>query len=360
MARDGSGNYSLPAGNPVVTGTTIETTWANPTMADVATELQDSLSRAGKGGMLAPLKLDDGAVGGPGMSFVNEATSGLYRVSAGVVAMSILGVNVVRWNAGDKMQIWNGAAWVNNTLAEAGIASDTHTHAVNDLTDVFNSTPLDKHVLIYDGVTDNRYENRLLVEADISDLQSYLLTISGESITDLSDVLTTMTPTDGQVLTYDTVNGWQAESLAAGTDKFVAVSDNDTTPGSLIGPTNPKIVAGTGIQFTENNDGGNETLTITNTSPGGVQNIFETVAADTGSIIADTATDTLTLTGGTGIDTTATQELDTVTFDLNASVDDLNDVAVTSPTNGQILVYNTTGPNWENQDLSGIPSASDS
>jgi hypothetical protein len=46
---------------------------------------------------------------------------------------------------------------------------------LNDLSDVTIAAPADKHVLVYDGVTDNKYENRLLTEADISDLQSYLL-----------------------------------------------------------------------------------------------------------------------------------------------------------------------------------------
>lgn len=36
------------------------------------------------------------------------------------------------------------------------------------------------------------------------------------SIKDLADVYSTMSPTDGQVLTYDTTNGWQAETAAAG------------------------------------------------------------------------------------------------------------------------------------------------
>ena len=36
------------------------------------------------------------------------------------------------------------------------------------------------------------------------------------SIKALSDVYSTMAPTDGQVLTYDTTNGWQAETAAAG------------------------------------------------------------------------------------------------------------------------------------------------
>jgi len=57
MSRDSFGNYYLPAGNPVVAGTTIATAWANPTLADVGTALTDSLSRSGKGGMSAALAM---------------------------------------------------------------------------------------------------------------------------------------------------------------------------------------------------------------------------------------------------------------------------------------------------------------
>jgi len=48
MARDGSGNYSLPALNPVVTGTAVSSTWANNTMNDVATALTNSLAKNGE------------------------------------------------------------------------------------------------------------------------------------------------------------------------------------------------------------------------------------------------------------------------------------------------------------------------
>lgn len=42
------------------------------------------------------------------------------------------------------------------------------------------------------------------------------------SIKSLSDVLSTMTPSDGQVLTYDSTNGWQAEDAAAsGTTTYI-------------------------------------------------------------------------------------------------------------------------------------------
>ena len=43
----------------------------------------------------------------------------------------------------------------------------------------------------------------------------YLTGITGQSIKNLSDVYSSMTPTDRQVLTYDTTNGWQAEAVGA-------------------------------------------------------------------------------------------------------------------------------------------------
>lgn len=48
MSRNGSGVYNLPAGNPVVTGTTISSTWANNTLADMATALTGSVASDGQ------------------------------------------------------------------------------------------------------------------------------------------------------------------------------------------------------------------------------------------------------------------------------------------------------------------------
>ena len=56
-------------------------------------------------------------------------------------------------------------------------------------------------------------------------------------------------------------NGSAWVALTADTDVKVLVSANDTTAGYL----NGKLVAGTNVSFTENNDGSNETLTIDGT-----------------------------------------------------------------------------------------------
>ena len=61
MPRNMSGVYSLPVGNPVVAGTVIESTWANTTLSDVATEITGSLPRNGAAPMTAQLILSGDA-----------------------------------------------------------------------------------------------------------------------------------------------------------------------------------------------------------------------------------------------------------------------------------------------------------
>jgi len=90
MPRNAAGTYTLPAGNPVVAGTAIEATWANTTLADIANELTNSLSREGEGGMLAPFRVFDGNAAAPGLAFLNEPSSGIYRAGSGEVWLSVL------------------------------------------------------------------------------------------------------------------------------------------------------------------------------------------------------------------------------------------------------------------------------
>jgi hypothetical protein len=96
MPRDLNGNYTLPAGNPVASGTLIETAWANPTMSDVATAITDSLSRSGNGGMLVSFKNADGTLGAPGISWTNEPTSGWWRSALNSFWYSVGAENVFR------------------------------------------------------------------------------------------------------------------------------------------------------------------------------------------------------------------------------------------------------------------------
>lgn len=121
MPRDNAGNYTLPAGNPVVSGTVIDTTWANPTMSDIGTNIQDSLSRSGQGGMLVPFRNVDGTAAAPGVTFTNELGTGVFRFATGDMRATVQGVGVVRFrdDSGspvgqqNPLQVWNGSAFTN-------------------------------------------------------------------------------------------------------------------------------------------------------------------------------------------------------------------------------------------------------
>src|SRR5574341_175442 len=113
MARNAGGTYSLPLG-PVATGTTILSTWANTTLNDLAPELTDSLSRSGKGGMQAPLGLQDGTLGGPGLAFNLELSTGLRRAAAGDLRLVVAGA--------DRLSISTNALFTSTVAAaDAGV-----------------------------------------------------------------------------------------------------------------------------------------------------------------------------------------------------------------------------------------------
>ena len=77
MSRNGSGTYSLPSGNPVVTGTTISSTWANNTLSDIANGLTQSISADGQTPITGPLIGSSGTVafGGVGQTQIPSGTT---------------------------------------------------------------------------------------------------------------------------------------------------------------------------------------------------------------------------------------------------------------------------------------------
>jgi hypothetical protein len=62
MSRNGSGVFTLVAGNPVVTGTTIASTWANNTLSDIASALTDSVAADGQTAMTGNLNLNSNKI----------------------------------------------------------------------------------------------------------------------------------------------------------------------------------------------------------------------------------------------------------------------------------------------------------
>jgi hypothetical protein len=133
--RNSSGTYSLPTGNPVVSGSTISTTWANTTLSDLATGITDSLDRNGKGAMLAPLQCTAGTVAAPGLTFSAEPGSGLYRIGAADFGFSVGGTKRQEWTATGSSVVgtfgvsgastFTGAVTASSTLAVTGTSAFT-------------------------------------------------------------------------------------------------------------------------------------------------------------------------------------------------------------------------------------------
>jgi len=156
MPRDSAGNYTLPAGNPVLSSTIIDTSWANPTMEDLGDSLTNSLSRNGEGGMLVPFKNVDGTVAAPGITFTTELGTGIYRFGAGDMRATVQGNPTVRFRndtaspAGNQnpFQVWNGTAFANViTVAYTGqylssdgiVSAPTYTFANSPSTGLWSS-----------------------------------------------------------------------------------------------------------------------------------------------------------------------------------------------------------------------------
>ncbi len=98
MPRNISGLYTLPPGNPVVEGTVIDVDWANPTMADIALQLNDVLTRDGVLGPTAPFRLVDGDAGAPGLSFASQPNLGLFRPGSGILGIASVGTEIARFS----------------------------------------------------------------------------------------------------------------------------------------------------------------------------------------------------------------------------------------------------------------------
>lgn len=88
MPRDISGNYTLPAvTNPVVDGTIISSNWANGTLSDIATQLNNVLTRDGILGPTQPVGFTDGSILNPSISFASQVNLGIYRAANNTLAL---------------------------------------------------------------------------------------------------------------------------------------------------------------------------------------------------------------------------------------------------------------------------------
>jgi hypothetical protein len=147
MSRNGSGTYSLPAGNPVVTGTTISSSWANSTMSDLAAALTDSVAADGQTPMTGNLDLNTnkivnlvaGSVAGDAIEYaqfktptftgnVTVTSTGFVLISSGTTAeRPVSPVNgQIRYNTDyGQFEGYQGGAWGQLGGGATGAGGDT-------------------------------------------------------------------------------------------------------------------------------------------------------------------------------------------------------------------------------------------
>lgn len=101
MSRNGSGTYSLPAGNPVVTGTSISSTTMNSTLSDIATALTQSLSSDGQTTPTANLPMGSYKLTGLGnaTALTDAANLGGVQSGACVYLTSVSGADTITGSA---------------------------------------------------------------------------------------------------------------------------------------------------------------------------------------------------------------------------------------------------------------------
>lgn len=130
MSYNGSGTYIPPAGQPVATGTVIQSSSFNTLVTDIANTFNNVLPRDGQASMAGQLKLIDGTSSVPAISFNSEASTGLFRPSTGLMAVSVSGVENLRFNSSGRVLIGTTADDGTNRLQVNGATKITGALAV--------------------------------------------------------------------------------------------------------------------------------------------------------------------------------------------------------------------------------------
>ena len=193
---------------------------------------------------------------GAGVDVTDAAGTARIEILGGAGAIDDLTDVTITGAVDGELLRFNGANWINNTLAEAGVAAASHTH----------------------------------LEADITDLQAYLLNITGESIGDLSDV-STGGAVDGDFLRFNGTSWVDAvisESDISDLTHDIAVQDEGS--GVANTPHSTLNFVGAGVAVADAGSGV-ATVTISGGGGGGTYDCQEAIGTTTASTNSTTFID---------------------------------------------------------------------
>ena len=203
MSRNGSGTYSLPAGNPVVTGTTIASTWANNTMTDLAAALTDSVAADGQTSMTGNLNVNSNKIvnlATPTLS--TDAVTKAYAdalVSGGTGSFTTLTVTGTTTLATSLTGVLKGTSGV---VAVATAGTD---YAGIDTAQTFTKGQRGEITVLTDGAT---------ITPDFADSNNFSVTLGGNRT--LANPTNTVAGQSGSI--FITQDGTGSRTLAYGTN----------------------------------------------------------------------------------------------------------------------------------------------
>lgn len=183
MPRNASGTYTLPSGNPVVSGNIIEASWANNTLNDLATEMTNSLSRTGAGGMTGALRLADGTASVPALAWGAETGTGFYRAGASDTRFVVSTNLVQKWTAAGTEVTGNLSA--TGTLSAGALSISGATTFTSDLTVGAGGTGNTDAIVYINGGSDTSGEAILALRRN--SVSEFLLT-AADSLLELRGV----------------------------------------------------------------------------------------------------------------------------------------------------------------------------
>lgn len=241
MPRNGSGIYIPPTGNPVASGTTISSGWGNTLFGDLGNEITNSLPRDGSAPLTGVLKLMDGSVSDPALTFSSETGTGFYRRGTNDIVLSVGGVARANFtatgiNATNLGETTRGTAKV--TTLDASGAATLSTLAVAGATTITGALTLSNGVtgvtkaMVGLGNADNTSDvNKPLSTAMQSALNAAIAAIYERAAPagEISYFAMSNVPSDYLVANGTAVSRTTYARLFARIGTFYGAGDNSTT-----------------------------------------------------------------------------------------------------------------------------------